>query len=142
MKGAMPTLWKRIVFSVGSILSIGSVVLLVVALSTECWITATILCQTGVDLVNASKPELEQFTGDIYYGLFQGGKTRKCGLGSRRFKIYSEDFIFFKECTVSSELLPATKTQTELVKPVDHLCQLVERKQVLNYQQCCQLCSG
>ncbi|MCI4395000.1 hypothetical protein PGIGA_G00175470 [Pangasianodon gigas] len=84
----MPTLWKRIVFSVGSILSIGSVVLLIVALSTERWITATILCQTGVDLVNASKPELEQFTGDIYYGLFQGGKTRKCGLGSRRFKIY------------------------------------------------------
>lgn len=70
-------------------------VLLVVALSTERWITATILCQTGVDLVNASNPELEQFTGDIYYGLFQGGKTRKCGLGSRRFKIYSEDVSLF-----------------------------------------------
>lgn len=94
VKGAMPTLWKRIVFSFGSILSIGSVVLLVVALSTERWITATILCQTGVDLVNASNPEFEQFTGDIYYGLFQGGKTRKCGLGSRRFKIYSEGSFY------------------------------------------------
>ncbi|XP_017564831.1 clarin-2 [Pygocentrus nattereri] len=84
----MPTVWKRIVFSVGSVLSLGSVALLVVALSTERWITGTILCQTGVDLVNASSPELSQFTGDIYYGLFQGGKTRKCGLGSRRYKIY------------------------------------------------------
>nr|XP_055061562.1 clarin-2 [Misgurnus anguillicaudatus] len=84
----MPTLWKRIVFSFGSVLSIGSVVLLVVALSTERWVTGTVLCQTGVDLVNASHPELEQFTGHIYYGLFQGGKTRRCGLGTRRFKIY------------------------------------------------------
>ncbi|KAA0722411.1 Clarin-2 [Triplophysa tibetana] len=84
----MPTLWKRIVFSFGSILSIGSVVLLVVALSTERWITGTSLCQTGVDLVNASSPELEQFTGHIYYGLFQGGKTRRCGLGIRHSKIY------------------------------------------------------
>ncbi|KAI2668632.1 Clarin-2 [Labeo rohita] len=47
----MPTLWKQIVFSFASILSIGSVVLLVVALSTERWITGTTLCQTGVDLL-------------------------------------------------------------------------------------------
>lgn len=86
----MPTLWKQIVFSFASILSIGSVVLLVVALSTERWVTGTTLCQTGVDLVNASSPELEQFTGHIYYGLFQGGKTRRCGLGIRRSKIYSK----------------------------------------------------
>ncbi|KAK1792597.1 hypothetical protein P4O66_012539 [Electrophorus voltai] len=84
----MPTLWKRIVFSIGAILCIGSIALLVVALFTERWIIGTILCQTGVDLVNASNLELAQFTGDIYYGLFQGGKTRKCGLGSRHYKIY------------------------------------------------------
>uniref|UniRef100_A0A3B1JZV4 Clarin 2 n=1 Tax=Astyanax mexicanus TaxID=7994 RepID=A0A3B1JZV4_ASTMX len=84
----MPTVWKQVVFSLGSVLSIGSVVLLVVALSTERWVTGTVLCQTGVDLVNASSPELALFTGDIYYGLFQGGKTRRCGLGSRRYKIY------------------------------------------------------
>ncbi|XP_030644222.1 clarin-2 [Chanos chanos] len=84
----MPSLWKRIVFSFASILCIGSVALLVVALCTERWITGTILCQTGVDLVNASNPELAQFTGEIYFGLFQGGKTRKCGLGSRRSKIF------------------------------------------------------
>ncbi|KAF7198985.1 clarin-2 [Nothobranchius furzeri] len=84
----MPSLWKRITFSVASVLCVGSVGLLVVALSTERWVTGRILCQTGVDLVNASHPELNQFVGDIYYGLFQGGKTKKCGLGTRRSKIY------------------------------------------------------
>ncbi|XP_046901751.1 clarin-2 [Hypomesus transpacificus] len=84
----MPALWKRITFSVASVLCIASVTLLVVALASERWVTGRILCKTGVDLVNASNPELTQFTGDIYYGLFQGGKTYRCGLGSRRSKIY------------------------------------------------------
>ncbi|XP_047434832.1 clarin-2 [Mugil cephalus] len=84
----MPSLWKRITFSVASVLCVGSVVLLVVALSTERWVTGRILCKTGAELVNASHPELEQFIGDIYYGLFQGGKTKNCGLGNRRSKIY------------------------------------------------------
>ena len=86
----MPALWKRITFSVASVLCIASVTLLVVALASERWVTGRILCKTGVDLVNASNPELTQFTGDIYYGLFQGGKTYRCGLGSRRSKIYSK----------------------------------------------------
>ncbi|XP_071772330.1 clarin-2 [Centroberyx gerrardi] len=84
----MPSLWKRITFSVASVLCIGSVTLLFVALSTERWVTGRILCKTGVDIVNASTPELDQFIGSIYYGLFQGGKTKKCGLGNRRSKIY------------------------------------------------------
>ncbi|MEQ2227851.1 hypothetical protein ILYODFUR_002631, partial [Ilyodon furcidens] len=84
----MPSLWKRITFSVASALCLGSVVLLVVALSTERWVIGRILCKTGVDIVNASSPELDQFIGDIYYGLFQGGKTKRCGLGNRRSKIY------------------------------------------------------
>ncbi|CAL8286342.1 unnamed protein product [Arctogadus glacialis] len=84
----MPTVWKRITFSVASMLCIGSVVLLIVALSTERWATGRILCKTGVDIVNASNPELNKFIGHIYYGLFQGGKTKKCGLGDRRSKIY------------------------------------------------------
>ncbi|XP_053275422.1 clarin-2 [Pleuronectes platessa] len=84
----MPSLWKRITFSVASVLCVGSVVLLVVALATERWVTGRILCKTGVDIVNASNPELEQFVGDIYYGLFQGGKSKRCGLGRRRTKIF------------------------------------------------------
>lgn len=67
-----------------------SVVLLVVALSTERWVTGRILCKTGAEIVNASNPELDKFTGDIYYGLFQGGKAKRCGLGKRRSKIYSK----------------------------------------------------
>lgn len=79
----MPSLWKRITFSAASVLCVGSVALLVVALSTERWVTGRILCKTGAEIVNASSPELEQFIGDLYYGLFQGGKTKKCGLGKR-----------------------------------------------------------
>uniref|UniRef100_A0A3B3CYE4 Clarin 2 n=1 Tax=Oryzias melastigma TaxID=30732 RepID=A0A3B3CYE4_ORYME len=84
----MPSLWKRITFSVASVLCVGSVALLVVALATEKWVTGRILCKTGAEIVNASHPEMDQFIGDIYYGLFQGGKTKKCGLGNRRSKIY------------------------------------------------------
>ncbi|KAM6972286.1 clarin-2 [Aplochiton taeniatus] len=84
----MPSLWKRITFSFASVLCIASVTLLVVALATERWVRGRILCKTGADIVNASDPELGQFTGDIYFGLFQGGKTRRCGLGSRSSKIY------------------------------------------------------
>ncbi|XP_029915265.1 clarin-2 [Myripristis murdjan] len=84
----MPGLWKRITFSLASALCIGSVLLLVVALSTERWVTGRILCKTGAEIVNASDPELDQFTGHIYYGLFQGGKTKNCGLGNRSSKIY------------------------------------------------------
>ncbi|XP_077379347.1 clarin-2 [Festucalex cinctus] len=84
----MPSLWKRISFSAASVLCVGSVALLLVALSTERWVTGRILCKTGVDIVNASHPELELFTGDVYYGLFRGGKTKKCGLGTRRSKIH------------------------------------------------------
>ncbi|XP_028312819.1 clarin-2 [Gouania willdenowi] len=84
----MPSLWKRITFSVASVMCVGSAVLLVVALSTERWVRGRILCKTAAELVNASRPELDQFTGNIYYGLFQGGKTKQCGLGTRRSKIY------------------------------------------------------
>uniref|UniRef100_A0A665T246 Clarin 2 n=1 Tax=Echeneis naucrates TaxID=173247 RepID=A0A665T246_ECHNA len=84
----MPSLWKRITFSAASVLCVGSVVLLVVALSTERWVIGRILCKTGAEIVNASHPELEQFIGDIYYGLFRGGKGKKCGLGKRRSKIH------------------------------------------------------
>ncbi|XP_054634055.1 clarin-2 [Dunckerocampus dactyliophorus] len=84
----MPSLWKRISFSGASVLCVGSVALLLVALSTERWVTGRILCKTGAEIVNASNPELDLFTGDVYYGLFRGGKTKKCGLGTRRSKIH------------------------------------------------------
>ncbi|KAK6493831.1 clarin-2-like [Huso huso] len=84
----MPALLKKTLFCLASILSIASVVLLVTALVTQKWVTGKILCKTGADLVNASDPELVKFIGDIYYGMFQGGKNWQCGLGNRRSKIY------------------------------------------------------
>ncbi|XP_057700686.1 clarin-2 [Corythoichthys intestinalis] len=84
----MPSPWKRISFSAASTLCVGSVALLLTALSTERWVSGRILCQTGVDIVNASSPEMELFTGSVHYGLFAGGKTKKCGLGTRRSKIH------------------------------------------------------
>uniref|UniRef100_A0A672H035 Clarin 2 n=1 Tax=Salarias fasciatus TaxID=181472 RepID=A0A672H035_SALFA len=66
----MPSLWKRITFSVASALCVGSVVL------------GRILCKTAVELVNAPTRSWTSSSG-TYYGLFQGGKTKKCGLGDR-----------------------------------------------------------
>ncbi|KAM4809517.1 clarin-2 [Rhinophrynus dorsalis] len=82
----MPGCYKKTIYSLAAAFSFVSFLLIVVAMGTQKWMTGKILCQTGVDLVNASDPELVKFIGDIYYGLFQGGKVRQCGLGKRRFK--------------------------------------------------------
>ncbi|XP_028658917.2 clarin-2 [Erpetoichthys calabaricus] len=84
----MPGLLKKTFFSMASILSIASAVLIIVALSTQQWVTGSILCKTGAELVNASDPEMNKFIGEIYYGLFEGRKIRQCGLGRRQTKIY------------------------------------------------------
>ncbi|KAG8453538.1 hypothetical protein GDO86_000244 [Hymenochirus boettgeri] len=81
----MPGCFKKTIFSLASVVSFASFLLIAVAMGTQKWMTGKILCQTGVDLVNASDPELVKFIGDIYYGLFQGGKVRQCGLGKRTF---------------------------------------------------------
>ncbi|XP_007887214.2 clarin-2 [Callorhinchus milii] len=83
----MPSRLKKILFSVASAVSFMSALLLAVALGTKRWVTGTILCKTGADIVNATDPELAKFIGHIYYGLFQGGKIRQCGLGGRTSKI-------------------------------------------------------
>ncbi|XP_077574166.1 clarin-2 [Stigmatopora nigra] len=84
----MPSRRKRISSSAASVLCLGSVGLLLTALSTERWVSAHILCQSAADMVNASRQEMELFTGDVRYGLFAGEKKKKCGLGTRRSKIY------------------------------------------------------
>ncbi|XP_063315957.1 clarin-2 [Pelobates fuscus] len=81
----MPGCFKKIIFSLASAFSLVSFLLIIVAMATQKWMTGKTLCQTGVDLVNASDPELVKFIGDIYYGIFQGGKVRQCGLGKRVF---------------------------------------------------------
>ncbi|XP_069778922.1 clarin-2 [Narcine bancroftii] len=86
----MPNLLKKVLLSVAAIVSFVSAILLTVALGTMRWVTGTILCKTGAEIVNATDPEMAKFIGHLYYGLFQGRKIRKCGLGGR----YSEITIF------------------------------------------------
>ncbi|XP_045627297.1 clarin-2 [Ursus americanus] len=86
----MPGWFKKAWYGLASLLSFSSFILIVVAMAAPHWLSGKILCQTGVDLVNATDPELVKFIGDIYYGLFQGCKVRQCGLGGRQsqFKIF------------------------------------------------------
>uniref|UniRef100_A0A8D1E0W5 Clarin 2 n=1 Tax=Sus scrofa TaxID=9823 RepID=A0A8D1E0W5_PIG len=80
----MPGWFKKVWYGLASLLSFSSFILIVIALVVPHWLSGKILCQTGVDLVNATDPELVKFIGDIYYGLFRGCKVRQCGLGGRR----------------------------------------------------------
>ncbi|KAM9742700.1 clarin-2 [Dama dama] len=80
----MPGWFKKAWYGLASLLSFSSFILIVVALALPRWLSGKILCQTGVDLVNATDPELVKFVGDIYYGLFRGCKVRQCGLGGRQ----------------------------------------------------------
>nr|XP_026259110.1 clarin-2 [Urocitellus parryii] len=80
----MPGWFKKAWYGLASFLSFSSFLLIIVALAVPHWLSGKILCQTGVDLVNATDPELVKFIGDIYYGLFRGCKVRQCGLGGRR----------------------------------------------------------
>ena len=77
-------------YGLASLLSFSSFVLIIVALAVPHWLSGKILCQTGVDLVNATDLELVKFIGDIYYGLFRGCKVRQCGLGGRQSQFTSE----------------------------------------------------
>ncbi|EPQ15088.1 Clarin-2 [Myotis brandtii] len=79
----MPGWFKKVWYGLASLLSFASFILIIVALVLPHWLSGKILCQTGVDLVNATDPELVKFIGDIYYGLFRGCKVRQCGLGGR-----------------------------------------------------------
>ncbi|XP_004375216.1 clarin-2 [Trichechus manatus latirostris] len=86
----MPGWFKKAWYGLASLLSFSSFVLIIIALAVPHWQSGKILCQTGVDLVNATDSELVNFIGDIYYGLFRGCKVRQCGLGGRqsRFTIF------------------------------------------------------
>nr|XP_020025717.1 clarin-2 [Castor canadensis] len=80
----MPGWFKKTCYGLASLFSFSSFLLIITALAVPHWLSGKILCQTGVDLVNATDPELVKFIGDIYYGLFQGCKVRQCGLGGRQ----------------------------------------------------------
>lgn len=105
----MPGCFKKVWYGLASLLSFSSFILIIVALAVPHWLSGKILCQTGVDLVNATDLELVMFIGDIYYGLFRGCKVRQCGLGGRQSQFTSEyvwgmkaalEHLLFKMCKV------------------------------------------
>ncbi|KAG2462218.1 CLRN1 protein, partial [Polypterus senegalus] len=79
----MPSRQKQVIFCAGGVLSFASALCIAAAIGTQSWVTGTILCTTGAQLVNATGPDLEKFVGEINYGLFRGQRDKQCGLGKR-----------------------------------------------------------
>lgn len=109
----MPGCFKKTLFALASAISFASFILIVVAMGTPKWMTGKILCKTGAELVNATDPELVKFIGEIYYGLFRGGKIRQCGLGGRRSK-------FSGKCSCS--WIPNLDVYSSTLKALSFVC--------------------
>ncbi|KAM9358929.1 clarin-1 [Symphorus nematophorus] len=88
----MPSHQKRVLFSVSGLLGFWCALTAAVATGLPFWISGTVLCRTGAELVNASGPELDKFLGDLDYGLFGGQRVKQCGLGGRpgRFSVFPD----------------------------------------------------
>ncbi|XP_072547251.1 clarin-1 isoform X1 [Salminus brasiliensis] len=96
----MPSRQKKVVFSFGGALSFAAVLLVAAAMGTRCWVKASVLCQTGAQLVNATGSELDKFMGTVSYGLFHGQRLKQCGLGGRPLS-----FSFFPDLV---DVMPAS----------------------------------
>ncbi|XP_017552271.1 clarin-1 [Pygocentrus nattereri] len=96
----MPSRQKKVVFSVGGVLSFTAVLLVAAAMGTRWWVNANVLCQTGAQLVNATGSELDKFMGTVSYGLFHGQRLKQCGLGGRPLS-----FSFFPDLV---DVIPAS----------------------------------
>ncbi|XP_039987480.1 clarin-1 [Xiphias gladius] len=88
----MPTRQKQLVFSVSGLFSFSCALTAAVATGLPFWLSGTVLCRTGAELVNATGPELDKFLGDLSYGLFHGQRVKQCGLGGR-----ASRFSFFPD---------------------------------------------
>ncbi|KAM6122203.1 clarin-1 [Pterocles gutturalis] len=96
----MPAQQKKIIFCIAGVLSLACALGTAAAISTQRWVTGTILCKTGALLVNATGQELHKFMGHIQYGLFYGERVRQCGLGGR-----PSQFSFFPDLL---KIIPAS----------------------------------
>ncbi|KAK1168509.1 clarin-1-like [Acipenser oxyrinchus oxyrinchus] len=96
----MPSHQKKVIFCIAGLLSFGCALSIAAAIGTQFWVKGTILCKTGAQLVNATGPELDNFVGEISYGLFHGQSVKQCGLGGRPFQ-----FSFFPDLL---EAIPAS----------------------------------
>ncbi|XP_038549483.1 clarin-1 [Micropterus salmoides] len=88
----MPSRQKQILFSVSGLFGLSCALTAAVATGLPFWVSGTVLCRTGAELVNATGAELDKFLGDLSYGLFQGVRVKQCGLGGRpsRFSFFPD----------------------------------------------------
>ncbi|XP_078785999.1 clarin-1 [Oryzias latipes] len=88
----MPRRQKQLLFSVSGVLAFSCALMAAVVTGLPRWLRGTVLCRTGAELVNATGPELEQFLGELSYGLFHGQMVKQCGLGGRpsRFSFFPD----------------------------------------------------
>ncbi|TNN01379.1 hypothetical protein fugu_010761 [Takifugu bimaculatus] len=91
----MPSPQKRLVFSVSGLLSFLCALTAAVATGLPSWLSGTVLCRTGAELVNATGAELDKFLGELSYGLFHGVRVKQCGLGGRASRFSSATGFFF-----------------------------------------------
>uniref|UniRef100_A0A8C2WXY5 Clarin 1 n=1 Tax=Cyclopterus lumpus TaxID=8103 RepID=A0A8C2WXY5_CYCLU len=88
----MPSRQKQLVFSVSGLLGLSCALTAAVATGLPLWLSGSVLCRTGAELVNATGPELDKFLGELNYGLFHGQRVKQCGLGGRlsRFSFFPD----------------------------------------------------
>ncbi|XP_034166356.2 clarin-1 isoform X2 [Pangasianodon hypophthalmus] len=96
----MPSRQKKVLFCLAAVLSLACVLIVAAAMGGRNWVKATVLCQTGAQLVNATGSELDKFIGSLNYGLFHGQRLKQCGLGGRPFS-----FSFFPDLV---DVIPAS----------------------------------
>ncbi|KAM3616359.1 uncharacterized protein V6R79_016665 [Siganus canaliculatus] len=88
----MPVRQKQLVFSLCGLFGFCCALAAAVATGLPSWVSGTVLCRTGAELVNATGPELDKFLGAVDYGLFHGQRVKQCGLGGRpsRFSFFPD----------------------------------------------------
>lgn len=79
----MPSRQKRLLFSICGLFGFSCALTAAVATGLPFWLSGTVLCRTGAELVNATGAELDKFLGALSYGLFHGHRVKQCGLGGR-----------------------------------------------------------
>ncbi|KAM4743402.1 clarin-1 [Anableps anableps] len=88
----MPNRQKQVLFCSAGLLSLCCALSAAVITGLPLWLRGVVLCRTGAELVNATGAELDQFLGELSYGLFHGERVKQCGLGGRpsRFSFFSD----------------------------------------------------
>ncbi|XP_017163622.1 clarin-1 [Poecilia reticulata] len=79
----MPNRQKQVLFCSAGLLSLCCALSAAVVTGLPYWLRGVVLCRTGAELVNATGAELDQFLGELSYGLFHGERVKQCGLGGR-----------------------------------------------------------